>query len=144
MSDHFILEGVIVSGRLSNVSYLFCSDFMMSSCPGVMFQAPEELAFPSYWYSLIHAISNPDFFAWQLCANEIITDANRNEIVVQHTRQEKNWKMLLAVEGRIKAAPSIFHRFVEVLRVQDDPVLRDIGQRLKDAYGMILSVYSQC
>ena len=123
---------------------LFCSDFMMSSCPGGMFQALEELAFPSYRYSLIHAISNPDLFAWQLCANQIITDADRNEIVVQHTRQEKNWKMLLAVEGRIKAAPSIFHCFVEVLRVQDDPVLRDIGQRLKDAYGMILSVHSQC
>ena len=111
----------------------------MSSSPGGVLQSPEEQAFPSFRYSLINAISNPDILACQLCAKGIITDANRINIAIQPTteKNKKSWELLSAVGGQIKATPSIFHRFVDVLRVQDEPLLRDIGQRLKDAYGMI-------
>ena len=99
-------------------------------------ESPEECVFRQHSATLIHAIDAPDEFAWQLFANDIISHTVKNDALVsQLSNERKNSILLSAVEGKIRADPSLFHKFVQLLRVSDDLTLRSLGERLRDAYG---------
>ncbi len=99
-------------------------------------ESPEECAFRQHSAALIHAIDAPDVFAWQLSANDIISSSVKSKALVRElSKEEKNSVLLSAVEGKIRAEPSIFGKFVTLLRVQDDLTLRNLGEKIKAAHG---------
>jgi len=108
----------------------------MASIVNVREQGPsaEKLAFRQHSSDLIYAIGDPDVLSWRLYSNDLISANTRDEIVAKQTKQQKSSVLLAAVERKIKVDPSVFHGLVELLREQDDPVLRREGERLQETY----------
>ncbi len=100
-------------------------------------ESPELCTFRHHSVALIHAIDCPDVFAWQLAANGIISNETKNQaLILQLSKEQKNSILLLAVEGKIRAEPSVFHRFTDLLVADGDQTLKTVGDRMRDdAYG---------
>ncbi len=71
-------------------------------------ESPELCAFRHHSFALIHAIDCPDTFAWQLSANDLISDETKSQaLVLQLSKEQKNSILLSAVEGKIRAVISL-------------------------------------
>ncbi len=103
---------------------------------------PEQHAFRQHSADLIHAIDSPDHLAWQLFSDGLISSGVKSQVLVPMlSNVQKNGILLSTIEGKIKAEPSIFLRFVESLQGSDDSTLRLMGSKMKATYGTVLLYY---
>ena len=71
----------------------------------------------------------------ELYSKGIIENVTMQEVgLPNQTRVQKNGVLLLAVSSRVEARPSFFHHFVDILKGNDDDILRQLGGKLEDTY----------
>ena len=94
---------------------------------------PEQRAFRETYGELMEAIQDPVYLAANLYSAGLIQLAVRAEMTTPGvSRFEKNEKLLTAVESQIRATPSKFARFLNVL--SRDLSMEPLVEKLQNAY----------
>ena len=94
--------------------------------------SPEQRVFQLYFSKLVASV--PPSLATEFYSNDLIS-RELHKAVVDTTGlsdSQKVTKVLLAVEGQVVVNPSIFHKFVAVIRA--DPSLVHIADVISDEY----------
>jgi len=94
--------------------------------------SPEQRVFQLYFSKLVACV--PSSLATEFYSNDLISRELHKAIVdtIGLSESQKVKKILLAVEGQMVANPSVFHKFVAVMRT--DPSLVHIADVLSDRY----------
>jgi len=99
---------------------------------------PEMRAFKLYFSKLVGSIPlemAAEFYSNDLISRELhktVVDITGSKKVTKVTESKMVTKVLLAVEGQMVMNPSVFHKFVAVMRT--DPSLVHIADVLSDQY----------
>ena len=83
---------------------------------------------------LIRGIEDPESLADELFSRKLINHASRDEVhQLTRTKEQKNRKLLSAVESSVAIEPDAFEAFVAILK--EEPTLQILGDRLQATYG---------
>ena len=95
---------------------------------------PVSDTFRKYSAQLLNAIQDPEVLAWELYAEDIISQAVRDAATyTMHEKGARTSNLLVAVESRIAADPRAFGVFLSVLAKR--PSMRDLCKQMRDACG---------
>ena len=88
-----------------------------------------------HFSSLAKAITDALGLSMELFSKEIIEDVTMEEAnLPKQIKGDKNRVLLLAVMRRVEARPSLFHRFVNLLKENGDCILKELGGKLETTY----------
>ena len=97
--------------------------------------SPECRALRRYFSSLAKAITDPLGLSMDLFSEEIIEKVTMEKAKLPNqTDREKNSVLLSAVMERVETRPSLFHRFVDILKENENHTLRELGGKLETTY----------
>ena len=100
--------------------------------------SPECKAIRCHFSSLVKAITDPLGLSTELFSKEIIEEVTMEEANLPHqTKGDKNRVLLSAVMRRVDARPSLFRRFVDLLKDNGDHILREQGGKLETTYSKL-------
>ena len=82
----------------------------------------------------MESISHPEQLAFELYSQDMISKTVCSETlkITEHLTQCKKSKLVAAVEDQIAVNPSVFHKFLSMLR--EDPSLVYIADAMSDSY----------
>ena len=93
--------------------------------------SPESRALRHHFASLITAITDPLMLSLKLFSTGIIDMATKDKAnLPTMTTIMKNDVLLSAVMSRVSTDPSLFHRFVDLLKDDGDDILKCLGEKL--------------
>ena len=88
-----------------------------------------------HFASLTKAITDPLGLSIELFSEEIIEEVIMEKVKLPNqTDREKNSVLLSAVMRRVETRPSLFNRFMELLKEHGDCTLRELGGKLETTY----------
>ena len=97
--------------------------------------SPESQALRRHFASMVKAITDPVGISTELFSEEIIEEVTMEEVdLPNQTVSKKNRVLLSAVMRRVETRPSLFHRFINLLKENGDHILRELGGKLETTY----------
>ena len=97
--------------------------------------SPESKALRHHFASLVTAITDPLMLSLKLFSIGMIDMATKDKANLPiMTTIMKSDVLLSAVMNRVDADPSLFHRFVGLLKDDGDDMLMSLGGKLEDTY----------
>ena len=101
----------------------------------------ESLTFRKYSAQLVTIIQDPEVLAWELYAEDVISQAVRDSAAyTMHEKGARTSSLLVAVESRIAVDPGVFGLFLSVLAKR--PSMSDLCKKMKDACGKDTNPYN--
>ena len=95
---------------------------------------PAYETFRKYSADLLTVIQDPEFLAWELYAENIVSAAVRDAANnTMHERYKRTSDLLAAVDSQIAVDPGMFDVFLSVLAKRSP--MSDLCRRMKDTYG---------
>ena len=103
--------------------------------------SPESRALRHHYVSLVTAVADPLMLSLKLFSTGMIDMATKDKANLPlMTTNMKNDVLLSAVMTRVDIDPTLFHRFVDIIKDDGDDILKSLGGKLEDTYSKSVNV----